>query len=99
MEILIYHQVCKFKELPKYHVKLKKPNAFVLEWVYSVPCGEKDCESWVFIDTETAPSWGPDKKAWIENYILDIGWDQVVNRDNKRFQCPTCSHRFPRVRI
>ena len=88
MEISSYDVLCKFKKVPKYHVQLKTPNAFALEWVYSVPCGEAKCESWVFIDTSTAPEWGPDKKAWIERYISEIGWSQVVNRDNRRFQCP-----------
>ena len=99
MEISFYDVVCKFKKVPKYNVKLRKPNAFDLEWVYSVPWGETDCESWVFIDTSTAPSWGPDAKAWIQNYISEIGWAQIVNRDNRRFLCPSCSTPHPRVRI
>ena len=97
MEILAFETVCKFKRLPKYAVQLKKPNAFDLEWVYSVPCGEDGCDSWVFIDTPTAPRWGPETKAWIENYISEIGWNQVVNPQNKRFQCPSCSNPRPSV--
>ena len=85
--------------MPKYFVRLRLPNAFNLEWVYSVPCGEKDCESWVSINTENTPSWGPDKKAWIANYIDKLGWNQVVNPDNKRFQCPSCANPFPRFCI
>ena len=84
------YTVCKFKNLLKYDVKLKKPNLFDLEWVYSAPCGEDTCQSWVFIDTSPAPDWGPSKKAWIETYIKDIGWNQIVNAQNKRFQCPSC---------
>ena len=80
-----------FNGLPKYNVKLRKPSAFDLEWVYSVPCGEDGCDSWVFIDTSTAPSWGPDSKAWIEKYISEIGWSQVAKQSNKRFVCPLCS--------
>ena len=99
MEILNYDILCKFTAKPKYNVQLKKPNAFDLDWVYSVLCGEQNCKSWVFIDTHTAPSWGPNLKAWIEKYSSDIGWNQVVNRDNKRFQCPKCSNPFPALRI
>ena len=77
-----------------YTVQLKKPNAFDLEWLYSVPCGETDCDSWVLVDTQTAPSWGPDMKAWIKNYISELGWNQVENSNNKRFQCPNCSNSF-----
>ena len=99
MNIVEYVHLCKFKRLPKYFLRLEKPNAFDLEWVYSVPCGEKGCESWVFIDTDSAPTWGPELKAWIEKYISEIGWNQVVNRVHKRFQCPNCSNPFPALRI
>ena len=99
MEILNYDILCKFTAKPKYDVKLKKPNAFDLDWVYSMPCGETDCKSWVFIDTETAPDWGADLKIWIENYISDIGWNVIANRDNRRFQCPACATSFPPLRI
>ena len=99
MNIVSYEQTCKFSRNPKYYIQLEKPNAFNLEWVYSVPCGEKYCKSWIFINTKTAPEWDPEKKAWIDSYILEIGWYVVVNRNNKRFQCPTCYNPFPPLRI
>ena len=45
---------CKFSKRPKYDIQLKKPNDFDLEWVYSVPCGQRrqkegPCQSWIFL--------------------------------------------------
>ena len=56
---LVFRPLCKFKLHPKYTVELWKPNTFEMLYLYSVPCGEKDCGAWVFIDTSTAPHWGP----------------------------------------
>ena len=35
---------CKFSERPKYDIQVKKPNDLGLDWVYSVPCGQKEKE-------------------------------------------------------
>ena len=40
MDIADFSVSCKFSEKPKYDCQVAKPNAFSLDWVYSVPCGE-----------------------------------------------------------
>ena len=45
---------CKFPDRPKYDIQVKKPNDFDLDWVYSVPCGQKEmkegpCKAWTFL--------------------------------------------------
>ena len=53
---------CKFSERPKYGVELRKPNNFDLDWVYSIPCGQKEkkegpCESWIFLNVPEKVTW------------------------------------------
>ena len=90
MKIIRSDHKCKFSLKPKYEVQLEQPNPFNLDWVYSVPCGEPGCESWVFIDTSAKPDWGPDGKVWLAQYLEQIGWATISNQANKRFQCPNC---------
>ena len=87
---------CKFSERPKYDVQVRKPNDFNLDWVYSVPCGQKErkegpCKSWIFLRVPEEISWdGPKKKEWATEYLDALDWASVSNADNKRFVCPKC---------
>ena len=58
---------CKFTQRLKYDIQAKtKPNAFDLEWVYSVPCGQflkaGPCQSWIFLIVPEDISWDGAKK-------------------------------------
>ena len=54
-----------------------------------MPCGE--CmSSWMFIDLKNAPTWGPEKKVWLQNYWEKLGWIEITNKANRRFVCPKC---------
>ncbi len=83
---------CKFSKRPKYDVQLSYPNFFKREWVYSVPCGQCGPDgNWIFLDSQLAPEWGPDKKKWVQDQITSLRWSMVTNERNKRFICPRCS--------
>ena len=96
MTIKISHgQTCKFSGKPKYEVELQQPNDFDIQWAYSVPCGDcgkKENGSWIFLDMASMPTWGTERKNYIEKYLGDLNWTIVYNAENKRFICPTCSH-------
>ena len=58
---------CKFSKRPKYDIQLKKPNDFDLEWVYSVPCGQRrqkegPCQSWICSIVPEGITWDGAKK-------------------------------------
>ena len=87
---------CKFTKRLKYDIQLKKPNAFDLEWVYSVPCGRilkaGPCQSWIFlIVPEDTRRDGAKKKEWAAEYLATLDWEWVTNRKYKRFVCPQCA--------
>ena len=85
-------ELCTFTQHPKYDVQLKKPNAFALDWVFSVPCGGPEggaeCTEWIFLNTEDR--WGRDKADWVNNYLKELGWTRIYNGPHKRFICPRC---------
>ncbi len=95
---VFYQVVCKFSNRAKGDVRLKMPNKFKLEWMYSVPGGQTThgcaCDSWIFLtipDKVEEGDWGARvKQEWIEQYLGELDWTIVKNRDNKRFICPTC---------
>ena len=78
-------------------MQLRKPNAFDVEWVYSVPCGQKGnkegpCPSWIFV---CAPEdiWDThERKVWVHEYLKYRHWVAVLNTENKRFICPKCTN-------
>ena len=83
----------KFSERPKYDSRVAKPNAFDLDWVYAVPCGDNPeyCLSWRCLCVpEDVAAWGPAKKEWLKQRLTELGWSEVTNQTNKRFQCPRC---------
>ena len=88
---------CKFSERPKYDIQVKKPNDIDLDWVYSVPCGQKHktegpCKSWIFLRVPEEISWdGAKTKEWVAEYLDSLEWLTVTNDANKRFICPQCS--------
>ena len=89
---------CKFSERPKYDVQVRKPNDFNLDWVYSVPCGQKEkkkggaCQSWILLTIpEEFSGPGPKKKEWVGQYLDTLDWSSVGNHRNKRFICPQCT--------
>ena len=89
MAISNFNATCKFSGRPKYDVYLRRPNDFDLDDVYSVPCGDC-CDSWIFVNLKSAPTWGPDKKNWISNYLEKLGWTEITNKTSKRFICKDC---------
>ncbi len=87
---------CKFSKKAKCEVEMVMPNAFGIEWLFSVPCGDCHWEdgkegSWIFLDTANAPEWGgPERSQWIDKKIKELGWGIVTNQANKRYICPMC---------
>ena len=58
---------CKFSERVKYDIQVK-PNDFDLDWLYSVPCGEKEkngrpCQSWIFLRIPDVIIWERRKRV------------------------------------
>ena len=89
MKIANSDTVCKFSKHPKCDV-LMAPNHFNAEWLYSVPCGEEHCTSWIFLDVPAKKQErASDKNIWITSYLKKLGWDIVVNLANTRFSCAT----------
>ena len=88
---------CKFSERPKYDIQVKKPNDFDLDWVYSVPCGQKDkkegpCQSWIFLCVPEDICWnGAKKTKWVADYLESQDWVVVSNDANQRYVCPKCA--------
>ena len=78
-------------------MQLKRPNDYDLNWVYSVPCGQKEnnespCQSWIFLNVpEDITCNGAKKKKWVAHYLKSLDWMVVSNEANKRFVCPKCA--------
>ena len=89
-------QSCKFSGRPKYDMRLKKPNTFNADWIYSVPCGQTDnkedpCPSWIFLFIPEEICDTHKRKVWVAKYLDSLDWVEVTNASNKRFVCPTCA--------
>ena len=79
-------------------------NEWNLNWLYSCPCG--DCGETAngshifFNDDDLVQKGGSDsqsKKEIVTEWLQQLGWSMVTNRENKRFICPL--HQEPGMRM
>ena len=87
---------CKFSQRIKCAVQVKQPNDLRVDWLYSVPCGQKHkkdgpCPSWIFLKVPQDITDDSNKtKQWVLRYLETVEWMLITNKDNKRFICPQC---------
>ena len=98
-----YDARCKFSKKAMYNCEVY-PNDLNLTWLYSCPCGDcgEDADgSWIFFnDTDLVQRGGTDsqsKKEMVTDWLQQLGWSMVTNRENKRFICPL--HQEPAMRM
>ena len=88
------HQYCTQSDHPKYGVALKKPNAFNLDWVYSVACGGdedgKACTEMIALDTKRFGVLN--KTEVVRKYLTELGWTRLLGK-NKHFTYPACGNQ------
>ena len=87
---------CKFSERAKCEIEVKKPNELGVDWLYSVPCGQKHkkdgpCPCWIFWKVPEGITYDTHKtKEWVTEYLEKRKWGLICNNKNKRFICPQC---------